>query len=106
MKTIALVTMCFLPGTFLAVSPSPSPSHSALERMLLKPPAAMIGSLCHAVFQLGWRRPSICEAGIQVLLGHCYSFDGFGAGAVGACSAVAVEAVVVGDDDAFEAGGS
>jgi hypothetical protein len=83
-KTIAIMTICFLPSTFLAVSP-PASNHS-----ISKVTEHVSGCICHVRVQLGRRWCSCHESRVQVLLGRGCTSHIRGAGLVDARDAIAV----------------
>jgi hypothetical protein len=92
MKTIALLGMFFLPGTFVAVSWSFFTNGFWLTG---------VGDICDASFQLGWRWHARYYEGIQVLLGCDCAFDYFGAPLLGSSYATSVERLDIEDQRTF-----
>jgi hypothetical protein len=74
MGTIAILGMVFLPGTFVAVSWSASPSGSFPDPKY-HAFANVAGYFFDAGIQLGRWWCSICEGGVQILFGYGYTPD-------------------------------
>ena len=78
MKTLAAVTMLFLPGTFVAVSLSFSPCPTCPRPVCANPDKTKV-AICNAAFQLECRRHGICDkpSSLDILGDFCatYAFD-------------------------------